>query len=58
MPHIRYIDKDFVTFTPSRARGHLQKALLAFGDQVEVLGEGTGSGQKNNRIIRETNRFS
>jgi hypothetical protein len=57
MPDIRYIDKDFATFAPSRVRGHLQKALLAFGDQVEVLEEGTGGGEKNNRIIREISRF-
>lgn len=39
MADIRYIDKDFVRFN----FGNDQKAILAFGDKVEVLEEGSGS---------------
>jgi hypothetical protein len=39
MADIRYIDKDFVRFN----FGSDQKAILAFGDKVEVLQEGSGS---------------
>src|SRR5215213_1018258 len=41
MADIRYIDKDFVTFNFSDSGGDPQKAILAFGDKVEVLEEGT-----------------
>src|SRR5215213_11366546 len=43
MADIRYIDKDFVTFNFSDSGGDPQKAILAFGDKVEVLEEGTGA---------------
>jgi beta-lactamase superfamily II metal-dependent hydrolase len=43
MADIRYIDKDFVTFNFSASGGLQQKAILAFGDKVEILQEGTGS---------------
>lgn len=43
MPDIRYIDKDFVAFTHPGFGGREQRAILAFGDKVEVLEEGTGS---------------
>lgn len=43
MADIRYIDKDFVRFTYAGAAGQPQRAILAFGDKVEVLEEGTGS---------------
>ena len=43
MPDIRYIDKDFVAFTFSGSGAKAQKAILAFGDKVEVLEERTGS---------------
>jgi hypothetical protein len=39
MGQIRYIDKDFVKFT----YGANKHAILAFGDKVEVLQEGSGS---------------
>lgn len=43
MPDIRYIDKDFVTFTFTGFEGNEERAILAFGDKVEVLEEGKGS---------------
>jgi beta-lactamase superfamily II metal-dependent hydrolase len=43
MPDIRYIDKDFVRFEFQGAGGRAERAVLAFGDKVEVLQEGTGS---------------
>jgi beta-lactamase superfamily II metal-dependent hydrolase len=39
MADIRYIDKDFVRFR----FGNNQQAILAFGDKVDVLQEGSGS---------------
>jgi hypothetical protein len=48
MPDIRYIDKDFVRFTFTGFDGSEQKAILAFGDKVDVLEE--GSGNKPSRI--------
>ena len=43
MPDIRYIDKDFVRFTFTGSDGSEQKAILAFGDKVDVLEEGARS---------------
>ncbi|HKY08030.1 MAG TPA: hypothetical protein VJQ55_07310, partial [Candidatus Binatia bacterium] len=43
MPDIRYIDKDFVRFTFSGFGGAEEHAILAFGDKVDVLQEGSGS---------------
>lgn len=40
MPDIRYIDKDFVAFTFPGQDGEEGRAILAFGDKVEVLEEG------------------
>jgi hypothetical protein len=41
MADIRYIDKDFVTFNFSVSGADPQRAILAFGDKVEILEEGT-----------------
>ena len=43
MPDIRYIDKDFVRFRFAGADGAERQAILAFGDKVDVLQEGSGS---------------
>lgn len=43
MSDIRYIDKDFVSFTVQEQNGREWKAVLAFGDKVEILEEGTGA---------------
>lgn len=43
MPDIRYIDKDFVGFRFTGFGGSDQRATLVFGDQVEVLEEGSGT---------------
>jgi len=43
MPDIRYIDKDFVAFRFRGFDGSDERAILAFGDKVEVLAEGGGS---------------
>lgn len=43
MPDIRYIDKDFVRFNFKGFDGSDQRAILAFGDKVEVLEEGNPS---------------
>src|SRR3970040_729430 len=43
MPDIRYIDKDFVRFKFAGFSGDQEQAILAFGDKVEVLQEGSGS---------------
>jgi hypothetical protein len=43
MPDIRYIDKDFVRFSFSGSDGSQERAILAFGDKVDVLEEGGGS---------------
>src|SRR5262245_28669349 len=43
MADIRYIDKDFVRFKFSGFGGNDEHAVLAFGDKVDVLQEGTGS---------------
>lgn len=43
MPDIRYIDKDFVSFRFVGSGGEEDKAILAFGDKVDVLEEGSGS---------------
>lgn len=40
MPDIRYIDKDFVVFNFPGQNGEQGRAILAFGDKVEVLEEG------------------
>ena len=42
MADIRYVDKDFVAFTFSGSGGEPQKAILVFGDKIEVLEEGAG----------------
>ena len=39
MPDIRYIDKDFVRFTTKGFDGKEFKAVLVFGDKVDVLEE-------------------
>jgi beta-lactamase superfamily II metal-dependent hydrolase len=43
MADIRYIDKDFVRCKFTGADGNEAQAILAFGDKVEVLQEGSGS---------------
>ena len=43
MADIRYIDKDFVTFNFSISGADPQRAILAFGDKVEIMEEGTAS---------------
>lgn len=40
MPEIRYIDKDFVAFNFTGRDGKEARAILVFGDKVEVLEEG------------------
>jgi hypothetical protein len=47
MPDIRYIDKDFVRFRFGDGRS----AILAFGDKVDVLEEGTGSAPSRIRAL-------
>ena len=39
MADIRYIDKDFVRFTFTRAGGQEAQATLVFGDKVDVIEE-------------------
>jgi hypothetical protein len=48
---IRYIDKDFVRFTFSGGDGNEEHAILAFGDKVDVLEEGSGSGPSRVRAL-------
>jgi len=43
MADIRYIDKDFVRFKFTGSGGQEAQAILAFGDKVDVLQEGSGS---------------
>ena len=43
MADIRYIDKDFVRFTFPGGDGNPRHEILAFGDKVDVLQEGSGS---------------
>lgn len=51
MPDIRYIDKDFVGLTVTEANGKQWKAVLAFGDKVEVLEEGAGGNPSRVRAL-------
>jgi beta-lactamase superfamily II metal-dependent hydrolase len=48
MPDIRYIDKDFVRLKFTGLDGSEQQTILAFGDKVDVLEE--GSGNKPSRV--------
>ena len=43
MPDIRYVDKDFVKFSFTRADGSTGSETLVFSDKVDVLQEGSGS---------------
>ena len=51
MPDIRYIDKDFVKFKFTGRDGNEEQAVLAFGDKVEVLEEGSGSQRSRIRAV-------
>jgi beta-lactamase superfamily II metal-dependent hydrolase len=51
MADIRYIDKDFVKFTFTGSDGAARKAILVFGDKVDVLQEGSGSAPSRVRAL-------
>ena len=51
MPDIRYIDKDFVALTVTESNGREWKAVLAFGDKVDVLEEGVGGSPSRIRAL-------